>query len=115
MKELLIMKRKYTKKVAAQPVKQLHKIQYNITKDCISLATIDTDVPDLSMLHSIIKFNLKLIEILAGFKLEQVLNEIYKDVQSNLKERHKVVLDEQSSYGIKDIYKAEVETFKRYK
>lgn len=92
----------------------IHKVQYHMTPEWISLSTI-TDRPDLSQLHSIIKYNLQLIQSLTGFKMEQILNEIWKDIKSDIKQRHKFVLDTSPDSVIKDLYKVPNDLFRRYK
>jgi hypothetical protein len=92
-------------------------IQYHITDSWISLNTIpdEADRPDLSMLHSIIKYNIRLIEALAGFKGLQIIEQVVKDIKHDNKDRAKFAIDGYSDDAIKDEYKVEVETFKRYK
>lgn len=96
-------------------VEVIHKIEYRTTPVWISLATSDTDKPDIQELHSIIKYNLQLIQSLTGFTHEQVLNEIWKDIKSDIKQRHKFILDTTSDEGIRDIYKVPNDPFRRYK
>lgn len=108
---------KKTKQSKKKAEEIIHKIQYNVTNLWISLVNDkdQADTPSLAELHSIIKFNLLLIESLTGFEMDQVLNQIVKDMKDNKKALHNVVIDEMPNKAIKDFYKHTQETFKRYK
>lgn len=110
-------KRKVGRPRKESPVETIKHVQFRLENDWISLVTDPSiaEKPDLSELHDICKFSLLLIEKLAGYSVDQILREIYKDIKANVKARHKFVLDSLPDQAIKDVFKVPVEKFKRYK
>lgn len=111
--------RKYVKKVK-QPkenIEIIHKIQYNVTEDWISLVTASdmADKPQIDELLSIIKLNVVVLSKITGFKITDILSNVLKDINDNVKDRKKALVDTWPENQVKDIFKVKEDPFKRWK
>lgn len=103
------------KKVAEPEV--IHKVQFNVTDDWISLVSDpeQADKPTISELHSIIKLATVIIAKIGGFTTTDVLAQVNFDINQNIKDRHKCLVDDWPENQVKDIFKVKEDAFKRYK
>lgn len=95
----------------------VHKVQFNITDEWISLICDPekADKPSISELHSIIKHSLVILEAVSGFDIVTILTKIHEDVQKNVKDRYKCLAEDWPQNKVKDMYKLKNDSFKMYK
>lgn len=108
-----------TKKQAKSPkiIELIKHIQFRLTDDWIILCS-DPDIcdkPSISELHSIIKLSAVILAKISGFTTTDILSQVNKDINQNIKDRYKMMVETWPENQVKDLYKIKEDTFKRYK
>lgn len=112
----MVKTRRKSKKIKEEN-EVIHKVQFRISHDWISLVCDPTlaDKPNIGELHSICKHTIVLLEKLTGYHVTDILTQIHKDIKDNVKDRHKMLVEDWPENQVKNMYKLKNETFKRYK
>lgn len=95
----------------------IKRVQFRVTDDWIVLCTDPEicDKPSISELHSVIKLATVILSKITQFTTTDILSQVNKDINKNIKDRHKMMVEDWPENCVKDMYRIKEDAFKRYK
>lgn len=108
------MANKRVKKIKKETIKV---VEFRVSDEWISLVVDSpkSERPSKSELLSIIKHSIVILQNLTGFTVSDILTNIHKDIKDNIKDRHKMLVEDWPENQVKDFYKIKNDAFKRWK